>query len=394
MIIAGAGPVGLTAAYRLSLADIAVTVLEREADLGQDLRASTWHPPTMDMMASLGLATDIIDMGLKARYTQHRDRKSGAIAEFDMDLLRGETDHPYRVQCEQFKVTRLLLERLRAHPRCRVVFGAKVSGIEQTADQVKVLFAHANGDLDTCEGDYAIGADGAASQVRRSLGLEFEGFTYPERFYVVSTDFAFEKVLHRLTEVNYIADPDAWCVLLRVPGLWRCLFPTNGDESDAQVMSDEATNARLQGIFKQELPYQTVHRSLYTVHQRVATRYRVGRVFLAGDSAHINNPLGGMGMNGGLHDAMNLCDKLIALYRGEADESALERYERQRRPIAIQYINANTARNKQQMQERDPEARRRKQEELCRQAEDPVLAKEFLMRSSMIEALRASLAIA
>ena len=390
VIIAGAGPVGLTAAYRLSLADIPVTVLEREAGLTEDLRASTWHPPTMDMMASLGLADDIIGMGLKARYTQHRDRRSGAIAEFDMDLLRGETDHPYRVQCEQFKVTRLLLARLRAHTRCRVLFGAKVAGVEQNEGRVKVLLDSPNGELDACEGDYLIGADGAASQVRRSLAVEFEGFTYPERFYVVATEFPFETVLNRLTEVNYIADPDEWCVLLRVPGLWRCLFPTRIEESDAQVVSDEATDARLQGIWKQNRAYRTVHRSLYTVHQRVATHYRVGRVFLAGDSAHINNPLGGMGMNGGLHDAMNLCDKLIAVHRGEAEASVLERYERQRRPIAIQYINANTARNKQQIQERDPEERRRKQDELCRQAEDPALAKAFLMRSSMIEALRAS----
>ena len=390
VIIAGAGPVGLTAAYRLSLAGIPVTVFERETELTEDLRASTWHPPTMDMMTSLGLADDIIRMGLIARYTQHRDRRSGAIAEFDMELLRGETGHPYRVQCEQFKYTRLVLERLRAHPGCRVVFGAKVGAISQTADQIGVRVDLPGGSSETCNGDYLIGADGAASTVRKSMGIEFEGFTYPERFYVVATAFPFERVLDRLCDVNYIADPDEWCVLLRVPGSWRCLFPTRVEESDASVVSDAATDARLQGVWRKDGAYQTMHRSLYTVHQRVAMQYRSGRVFLAGDSAHINNPLGGMGMNGGLHDVMNLCDKLIRLHRGEADESLLDRYERQRRPIAIQYINANTARNKQLMQERDPEARRQKQDELCRQADDPVLAKQFLMRSSMIEALRAS----
>ena len=385
---------GLTAAYRLSQAGIPVTVFERESELSEDLRASTWHPPTMDMMDGLGLARDIIAMGLIARYTQHRDRRSGAIAEFDMELLRGETAHPYRVQCEQFKYTRMVHERLRAFPDCRIVFGAKVSGVSQSADAVKVTLATAQGGSDTREGDFLIGADGASSAVRRAIGVAFDGFTYPERFYVVATAFAFEKVLHRLSEVNYIADPEEWCVLLRVPDSWRCLFPTRADETDEQILADETTNARLQGVWARHQNYATRHRSLYSVHQRVAARYRSGRVFLAGDSAHINNPLGGMGMNGGLHDVLNLCEKLIALHRNEADASLLERYERQRRPIAIQYINADTARNRQQMQERDPEARRRKQEELCRQAEDPVLAKEFLMKSSMIEALRASQSIA
>ena len=394
VLIAGAGPVGLTAAYRLSQAGIPVTVFEREATLCEDLRASTWHPPTMDMMDELGLAQSIIDMGLIARYTQHRDRRSGAIAQFDMDLLRGETAHPYRVQCEQFKYTRMVEERLRAHPGCRMVFGAKVSGVSQSAEKVSVSLTLADGSTETSKGDYLIGADGASSAVRRVIGIDFEGFTYPERFYVVATAFEFDKVLHRLSDVNYIADPEEWCVLLRVPGSWRCLFPTHPEETDAQIVSDASTDARLQGVWKRDEPYATQHRSLYSVHQRVAVNYRSGRVFLAGDSAHINNPLGGMGMNGGLHDAMNLCDKLIALHRGEADESVLDRYERQRRPIAVQYINANTARNRAQMQERDPEARRAKQEELCLQAEDPVQAKAFLMKSSMIEALRASQAIA
>ena len=393
VLVAGAGPVGLTAAFALARAGIAVTVLERAPDIAEDLRASTWHPPTMDMMAELGLADDIIRMGLIARHTQHRDRRTGAIAEFDMELLRGETDHPYRVQYEQFKYARLLYERLQALPHCTVRFAARVGGVTQTADKVTVGIETAAGE-ETVEGDYLIGADGAWSAVRRATGIEFEGLTFPERFFVATTEFDFAQVMNRLSYVNYIADPDEWCVLLRVPGSWRCLFPIKEPapeaESDEVVMSDERTEARLQGVWARAERYQTIHRTIYQVHQRVAKQYRVGRVFLAGDSAHLNNPLGGMGMNGGLHDTLNLCAKLIAIHRGEAHESLLERYERQRRPIAIEYINANTARNRQVMQERDPEARRLKQEELCRQAEDPVAAKAFLMKSSMIEALRAS----
>jgi 3-(3-hydroxy-phenyl)propionate hydroxylase len=388
VIVAGAGPVGLCSAYMLSRAGIPVTVLEREDDLLEDLRASTWHPPTLDMMAQLGLADEIVREGLIARYTQHRDRKTGSIAEFDMELLRGETAHPYRVQYEQFKFTRLLRERLKAFSDCTLLFGAKVTGVEQTGDEVSVTVESKQ----TLTGDFLIGADGASSAVRRAIGVNFEGLTYPERFYVVATDFPFEQHLPRLSDVNYIADPEEWCVLLRVPGSWRCLFPTRVDETGESVVSDESTQARLQGVLKRQEPYTTLHRSIYAVHQRVAERYRAGRVFLAGDSAHINNPLGGMGMNGGLHDAVSLCEKLIAVHRGEEDE--LDRYERQRRPVAIQFINASTARNRELMNERDPQARQRRQEELCRQAADPVAAKQFLLKSSMIDALRAAARIA
>jgi len=174
--------------------------------------------------------------------------------------------------------------------------------------------------------------------------------------------------------------------------MWRVLFPTRNDEADEDVVSDASTEARLQGVWQKPERYETIHRTLYPVHQRVATTYRAGRAFLAGDSAHINNPIGGMGMNGGVHDALNLCDKLIRVARGE-DAGLLDLYERQRRQIAIDFINANTARNKKTMEERNPEARRRNQDEMRRTAEDPALARAFMRKTAMIDALRASAAI-
>ena len=370
VLVAGAGPVGLTVAYILARAGWRVTVLERSAGLAQDLRASTWHPPTLDMMEELGFIGEILRAGLVARTFQHRDRKSGAIAEFDLSLLRDETGHPYRVQYEQFRYTRLVYERLTTLRNAAVRFGAPVESVAQDDAGVVV-----NGSE---RADYLIGADGAGSAVRRAIGVEFAGMTFPERFFVVSTPFDFARHLNRLSYVNYIADTDEWCVLLKVPGLWRCLFPTH-EESDEEILA--SAEARLQAVFRKASPYETVHRSIYRVHQRVASVYRVGRVFLAGDAAHINNPLGGMGMNGGLHDAWVLCRKLVA---GED----LDRYEAERRPVAIDYINANTARNRKLMAEQDPAARRRAQEEMCRIAADPAAAKAFMLKSSMIETLR------
>jgi len=389
ILIAGAGPVGLTAALVLARAGIAVTVFERGPTLAEDLRASTWHPPTLDMMGNLGLIDDILRAGLIARYTQHRDRKSGQIAEFDLERLRGETDHPYRVQYEQFKYTRLVHRHLQKFPHVRILFNARITGLTQSAETVS-LAVESEGGHATYQGDYALGADGAWSTVRQAVGIEFEGLTFPERFFVATTTFDFSEVIDRLCFVNYLADVDEWVVLLRVLGSWRCLFPTGAEQSEEQIMSDENTERRLQAVWPRAERYLTIHRSLYSVHQRVAARYRAGRVFLAGDAAHLNNPLGGMGMNGGLHDAINLAEKLIAIERREADTGILDRYERQRRPIAIDYINASTARNRALMAERDPLARKRAQDDLCRQAENPAAAKAFLMKGSMIEALRAS----
>jgi 3-(3-hydroxy-phenyl)propionate hydroxylase len=194
--------------------------------------------------------------------------------------------------------------------------------------------------------------------------------------------------------VNYCSDPLEWCVLLRVPTLWRVLFPTRPDESDEAVLADASVQARLQNLLPMPDAYRTQHRTLYKVHQRVARQFRQGRVLLAGDAAHINNPLGGMGMNGGVHDAFNLCAKLLAVLQEGQAQDTLDRYERQRRTIAIEYINASTARNKREIEERDPVLRRQTQDELRRVAADPVSAKAYLRKTSMLDALARADAIA
>ena len=393
VLIAGAGPVGMISALVLAKAGMKVSLFERRSELAEDLRASTFHPPTLDMIARIDptLTADLHSQGLVARHTQFRDRKSGLIAEFDAEVLRGDTDHPYRLQCEQWKMTRLIRDRLKAFPDVDLNLEAKVLDVAQNTEGI-TLKIERTGHVETHCGDWLIGADGAWSAVRTALGIAFEGMTYPERFYVASTTFDFAAVLDGLSLVNYVSDPDEWCVLLRVPGMWRVLFPTRSDEADEDVVSDASTEARLQGVWQKPERYETIHRTLYPVHQRVATTYRAGRAFLAGDSAHINNPIGGMGMNGGVHDALNLCDKLIRVARGE-DAGLLDLYERQRRQIAIDFINANTARNKKTMEERNPEARRRNQDEMRRTAEDPALARAFMRKTAMIDALRASAAI-
>ena len=393
VLIAGGGPVGLVSALVLGQAGVSVTLVEASAELNRDLRASTFHPPTLDMLAGFGLTSKLVAQGLVARYTQQRDRKDGVIAEFDLDVLKGHTDHPFRLQCEQWKLADLIKQELERLPHVKLLFSTRLESVVQTGDKVTAM-VNTEGESHPIEADYMIGADGAWSATRRTLGIDFEGLTYPERFLVISTDFDYASHLPRLSYVNYCSDPQEWCVLLRVPTLWRVLFPTKAQESDEEVMTDEAVQARLQSLLPQPQPYNTLHRTLYKVHQRVAKTFIQGRIFLAGDAAHINNPLGGMGMNGGVHDAMNLTQKLLQVIQQGAGMDVMSRYERQRRTIAIDYINASTARNKREIEERDPVVRQRVQDGLRATCENPAKALDYLRKSSMIEALERAESIA
>jgi 3-(3-hydroxy-phenyl)propionate hydroxylase len=345
-----------------------------------ELRGSTFHPPTLDLLDEFALVPRMIEVGLKAPTWQFRDRETGPVATFDLALLANDTSHPYRVQCEQWKLMRFLEEKLR-NEGVELRFGHEVTAVRQDDDGVTVTASTAGGPVDV-KGRYVVAADGARSAVRRSLGVEFEGFTYAELFWIASTDFPFEKTLTDIAYVNYIADPLEWLVLLRVPGLWRVLVP-----APEQLLSDEHMQSMLQRVVPRSEPYHIAHRSIYHVHQRVAKSFRHGRVLLAGDAAHVNNPLGGMGMNGGIQDAFNLADKLKAIQAG-ADESLLDRYDRQRRTVAVEAVQQQTHRNQQVLSERDPETRKKSLDAMRKVAADPASARDYMLRSSMIASMR------
>ena len=378
VVVAGAGPVGLAAANVLADAGIAVTVFEAEPRLPENLRASTFQPPTLDLLARFGATARLIEMGRIARQVQYRDR-AGWIAELDFGVLSADTEHPFRVQCEQYRLNQVLAERLD-----NVRFGARVTNVAQDADGVSVTI----NDKETLRADWLIGADGGRSRVREALGIALEGFTWPERFLVASTPFDFAQVLPRLADVSYFADPQEWFFLLRVRDTWRAMFPTRAEESEADILSDASIERRLQRVHAKAGRYEIAHRTLYSVHQRVAQSYRRGRVFLAGDAAHLNNPLGGMGMNGGIHDAFNLAEKLAAVIRGEKPLEELERYERQRRPVALEYVNRITIANKRHLEMRDADEQRRWRAELEHAASDRVAEREYMLKVSMIASLR------
>ena len=383
VFVVGAGPVGLVAAAHLIQSGIPVTLFEATASVSQELRASTFHAPTMDMLDDLGLAKDLMAEGRVAPNMQYRSR-AGVIAQFDFGCIADMTRHPFRLQAEQFKLNRIIHARLKDHPLFEIAFNKKVVGVTQDDESVCVRFA----DGTERHGCWLIGADGARSGVRRGLGIEFEGFTWPERFLVVSTPYDFTKDFPDLSPVSYVADPVRWHFLLRVPGFWRAMFPVESETDDATATSWDYAQTALRSIVPGIDEFEVGHVTLYRVHQRVARTFRLHRALLAGDAAHINNPLGGMGMNGGIHDAVNLAGCLAKVWRGAAPATELDRYVRQRRGVTIEHVEKATVENKRNLEARDPEDQKQFREKMRRILADPADTRTYVMKLSMVASLQ------
>jgi 3-(3-hydroxy-phenyl)propionate hydroxylase len=347
------------------------------------------------MMAPYGITDEMHKVGLPVRYWQLRDRQEGVIAQWDLDLLRDDTPYPYRLHLEQHRLTPILYDKVKGMPNVEVRFGSPVVDVGQDADRAWVTVETAAG-RERVEGAWVVGCDGGRSTVRKQLGIEMDGFTWPERFVVVSTGYDFAR--HGITPNAYVADPEQWAAVFKMPdeagaGLWRVAFPVPPDEADEVTLAADEVERRMQYFVPRPERYTIRYKSIYKVHQRVAQAFRRGRCLLAGDAAHLNNPLGAFGLNGGIHDAINLAGKLGPVCRGEADGALLDRYERQRRTVNIEYVQDGSIRNLKTLAERDPAARRQRFDEIRRANADPALAKEFLLRSSMIASVRRERAI-
>jgi 3-(3-hydroxy-phenyl)propionate hydroxylase len=397
VLIAGAGPVGLSCALALADRGVPVAVFEAEPSLAIDLRAGTYHPPTLEMLEPYGITDRMMAEGaIMVRNWQIRDREEGVLADFDLGLLCNDTKYTYRLHLEQHKLTPLLLDKLGSYPHFEMRFSARVVAARQDAASVEIDIEDSDGKHETARGVYLVGAEGTRSVVREAMGVAFDGFTWDEGFLIVSTTYDFEP--HGFAKATYIADPAEWVMLFKVPGfnppaLWRIALPTDPSRPREEIVDDKAVQARLQGFLARNTSYDIVHRNAYRVHQRVARTYNKGRMAIAGDAAHVNNPLGGMGLNGGVHDGINLAEKLAKLWHGKAGAEILDLYTRQRREPQIEYVQRITIENKRLVSERDPAQRRARQEAIRRIGADKKLAYEYLLNSSMIAMVRKAASI-
>jgi 3-(3-hydroxy-phenyl)propionate hydroxylase len=390
IIVAGAGPVGLIVGLVLGRAGIDVTLLDKGDILHQHPRAATIHPASLDILDDLGVYARIEPLGIVCPIVNYYDQQE-LLASFDHALLAGETRHPWVLQCEQDKVSRVLFAMSRDLPTLDIQTETEVLACSQSADAVEVEVKRPDGSRERITGRYLIGADGARSTVRSETGIEFEGFTYPERFMIIGSTYDFAQAGYALR--NYISDPVEWYNLFKIswkgpPGVYRLVVPVSLDEALDEDHILETCQRKFQRFHPRSEPYEIIINDSYVVHQRVAATFRQGRIILAGDAAHLNSPIGAMGMNSGIHDAVNLADNLIRVLRREEDEGALDRYVRQRRHVAVEHVQTATIANKKNMEQRDPQTRQKYREGMHRAAADPALAKKFLMRTSLIECLR------
>jgi 3-(3-hydroxy-phenyl)propionate hydroxylase len=399
VVVVGAGPVGMVCALALNKRGIPVTVFEQEPGPVKDQRAASIHPPTLELLDAIGITEKIIPLGLvSTKYRFHDRVTQSVVAEFDLDRMRDEFKFPFVLQYEQYKLTASITAEYANAADFDVRFGHCVTGITPQRDDVDIEVASPFG-IERINAAYVIGCDGGHSTVRKIAGIDFDGFTYPEKFIKIATKFDFGTVNPGLVYRNYFSDPQEWCNLFKVRGerpggLWRAIFPLEADEDDDVALSTGRIEERLQKFFPRSGRYTIEYVNVYGVSQRVARTFRRGRILLAGDAAHVNNPIGGMGMNGGIHDAINLADKLSAVIKSEATEDVLDRYDRQRRYAAVTYIQAQTIANKRLMEERDAAVRAANFDELRRTADDPEAARRYMRRAALLDSLQSANATA
>lgn len=398
VMIVGAGPVGLITALVLAQQGIASRVIEAAPGLTIDLRAGTFHPPTMEMLDGIGVAAEMRALGIEVRYWQSRDIQEGLVAEWDLDLLRNDTPYPYRLHLEQHRLTPILLAHVLQTGLVDVVFGHRFESQQIEGDALVVKAQGAEG-LVSWKTQWLIGADGGRSQVRKSADIEFAGYTWPERYSVLSTTFDFSTLGYR--ENAYMSDPVQWSALFKMPdegppGLWRMTLPVAPETPEAEALAGPYAQQAIRRITgaNDSTTYPLVHQSIYSVHQRVAVRFRQGRVLLAGDAAHVNNPLGGFGLNSGIHDAISLGQTLARVVKGEEGDDALDRYNRQRQQANVTYVQEMSVRNKKNLEEKDPALRAQRMQELRTVCADPIKAREYLLNSSMINSIRRAQSVA
>ena len=387
VLIVGAGPVGLLAANALVEKSIDIYICDKLNAPVEELRASTFHPPTLDLLEPLGLTSAVLENGLKSPEWQIRFHDTGDRVVFDLSVLKADTNHPYRVQCEQAHLAAAARAKL-GRACIEVNYGCQVEDIVDKGAFVETTLM-SGGVRFRIRSRYLIGADGAQSIVRGHVTTTFPGHTYPETTILATTDFPFENHLEGLSNINYVWWEKGTFSLLKLPDLWRCSLYPDTEETLEEALEEAAIRRKLSRITPEAAACNINVIRPYRVHMKITDEFCRNRIVLAGDAAHLNSPSGGMGMNGGIHDALMLSDALELGLRAN-EETALRRYPAARRATALEDILQAADRNRSRMQEKEPGKRRDIFNELKAITEQTETARSYLLKTSMIEGLRKS----
>jgi 3-(3-hydroxy-phenyl)propionate hydroxylase len=384
--VIGAGPVGIFTALALARNGLRVGLFESYREVPTENRAATIHSSTLSLLDDAGLADEVLARGLVSDIFQWRDFTTNEIvAEYDFGLLKDECKYPFAVQLEQHKLVNLIRERIGDNPLIAYRGGCTVTGLAELGDCMIVSATDDSGPAEYAA-RYVVGCDGARSLVRKSMAVEFAGYTFAEKFGVVTVQHDFAASMGFRIR-NYLSDLDCWFGIFKVPGdtadgIWRTTYPLKQDLSVDRARAV----AEVTRLYERYLPAAVgapiTQLNTYNVHQRVAESFRRGRCILAGDSAHVNNPLGGLGLNSGIQDAVNLAAKLTRVLDGEPD-TLLDLYDRQRRGPAKEYVQAQSIQNKKVMEERSPAARAANLQAMRATVADKSAHLNYLRRASL-----------
>ena len=356
MLVCGAGPVGLVTALKLARAGIRVVVIDSEPAIRDEPRAAVYHSPVVERLQQLELLDDLREIGVLKQAYHYWDIQHTLLGHFSFEVLRPEdTPCPFNLHLGQPALAAVVLKHLLRVPGAEVRWNTKLVGLQQSDDSVTAT-------VETKEGQqqirarWLVGADGGHSGVRRALNLKLDGVTYPEWF--VATNVMFDFTEHGYGQSNVVLDPEHWAIIPRIDqtGLWRCTYREEGALSDAEVRALVPERYALFAPGLAEIKPEAV--SPYRVHDRCAETFRVGRVMLAGDAAHLVNPIGGLGLTGGLLDAFPLSETLIAVIEGRVRDDALDAWATERRRVFLEVTTPTAQENRRRVSERDPGKKR------------------------------------
>jgi len=332
--IAGAGPIGLTTALGLVHHGLPVVVFEEDAELSGDTKAGTTLTRTLEVLNRYDALGPVLRAAVRIDEIGDIDRRTNkASSSVVTGALTEDTRFPFVINIPQNDLEPALNETLQRKAPGALRLGHKVVGFEQHSDHVEVQVEH-DGEVRTEKVRYLLACDGGRSPIREQLGITVEGHTLAERYMLVD-------ILADLDVANprdypylaYFGDPEEWMIIVRQPHCWRFLYPLHEGQSEPtpEELADKAR--RFIGDVDE---LEVLGQNVYTVHHRVADRWRDGRVFLMGDAAHLITPMWALGLNTGVLDASNLPWRLAWVERGWAEPTLLDGYEAEQATVAIQ----------------------------------------------------------